>query len=125
MKSQVLSIEQMQTLIDKGVDVSGASMYYEADVVYGDGIGWDLNCGKAPYLTVGKVIPTFDLIDMINIFPKAIVKGKKIFYFQLTHYHTGYYNGNGLGLLAVSGGSALQNTYEVLLNVIDNGYLKQ
>lgn len=68
MKDQVLSIEQMQELIDMGIDVSNASMCwnYNDEKSY-----WALviNYTHSPYIE-GEIVPTFILQDILEILPK-------------------------------------------------------
>lgn len=73
MNNQVLSIPQMQELIDLGIDTSKASMYWGfhiTDIEKKDPI---LVISKGPHFTfVGEYIPTFTLQDIISILPKRI-----------------------------------------------------
>lgn len=81
MNEQVLSIEQMQHLVELGVDTSKASMAWcktEGDK------GYHLllpNSQKVfEYNLVVKYIPTFTLQDMINLMPKHIGEYTLIWY---------------------------------------------
>lgn len=67
-KNQVLSIPQMQELIDLGIDTSKASMMWFDAGESGLVIGWK-NCSFEP--SEGD-IPTFTLQDILEMLPKTI-----------------------------------------------------
>lgn len=71
MKDQVLSIEQMQELINMGIDVSNASMCwnYNDEHSYWASV---INYTHSPYIK-GEIVPTFTLQDILGILPS--IKG--------------------------------------------------
>lgn len=79
MKSQVLSIKQMQELIELGIDTSKASMlwaYYEPSVGHEDEKGdyqLEINDWEPKRLEFPD-IPTFTLQDILEMLPKIIDK---------------------------------------------------
>lgn len=93
MKEQVLSIEQMQELIDMGVDVSKASIYWSVNKVNARGSKSDL---MPPFLTFSKTnltvgwasfeyIPTFTLQDILEMLIKYINVNDKVYFLTLMY----------------------------------------
>lgn len=77
MKDKVLTIEQMQELIDMGVDTSKASMHWISDYYddtsqkwFGQYLGIGYNC-KLPYRK-DKYIPAFTLQDILLMLPNTL-----------------------------------------------------
>lgn len=124
MKKQVLSPEQMQTLIDLGVDVSGASMcwvkntdfceseYRGRILAIHDEFCYELSCLEP--------IPTLDLSDILEIFPKKIKEMPlTITLFADGISHVMYKHSCGF-----SGRNPLEAAYQMLLWCIENNHIK-
>lgn len=84
MENKALTIEQMRELIDMGIDVSKASIYWSVNKVNARGRKSDL---MPPFLTFHKnnqvvglasfeYIPTFTLQDILDMLPKYIKVGE-------------------------------------------------
>ena len=125
---KVLSIEQMNKLEELGVDVSNASMCYISIYPYGDlsdgivPVGKDFN--KNFYNEFGDV---FTLQDIIELLPYSIYSNGKCYCITMIKtcslYHFIYENVNG-ELYHTRNYYILQSAYDMLLWVIENGYLK-
>ena len=80
MKEQVLTISQMQELIDMEVDTSNASIYWSVNKVNARGRKSDLmlpfltfhNTNQVVGLASFEYIPTFTLQDILDILPESI-----------------------------------------------------
>lgn len=125
MEKQVLSIEEMNNLKKLGIDTSKASMCYvksngENDFklcVYDKTIH---NTSKI------KVIPTFTLQDILEIIPFVIQKGAAEYFFTIIKAIGGFsllYERNW-ELKHLRDGSILNQSYEMLVWLIEDGYLK-
>lgn len=72
MKDQVLSIEQMQELIELGIDTSKASMCWITTRTPYDFNVYDVEIYKSYYKKGNEaVIPTFTLQDILEMLPKG------------------------------------------------------
>lgn len=138
MSKQVLSIEQMQHMKELGVDTSKASMYWvrlvrlpnvknkEKEVL----IDWFLDLQKE-HMHVGydeyECFPTFTLQDVLDLLPKEIDKDSRNYQLEIyrnpQRYYVSYYWLDNL-LISLNEVEFIDAAYEVLLWVIDNGYLK-
>lgn len=138
MSKQVLSIEQMQHMKELGVDTSKASMYWvrlvrlpnvknkEKEVL----IDWFLDLQKE-HMHVGydeyECFPTFTLQDVLDLLPKEIDKDSRNYQLEIyrnpQRYYVSYYWLDNL-LILLNEVEFIDAAYEVLLWVIDNGYLK-
>lgn len=134
----MLSIEQMQHLKELGVDTSKASMYWvrlvrlpnvknkEKEVL----IDWFLDLQKE-HMHVGydeyECFPTFTLQDVLDLLPKEIDKDSRNYQLEIyrnpQRYYVSYYWLDNL-LILLNEVEFIDAAYEVLLWVIDNGYLK-
>lgn len=134
----MLSIEQMQHLKELGVDTSKASMYWvrlvrlpnvknkEKEVL----IDWSLDLQKE-HMHVGydeyECFPTFTLQDVLDLLPKEIDKDSRNYQLEIyrnpQRYYVSYYWLDNL-LILLNEVEFIDAAYEVLLWVIDNGYLK-
>lgn len=127
MKNQVLTIEQMQTLKELGVDTSKASMYYvpklHSETEY-------LLISIKPHPII-EYIPAFTLEDILEILPTTIVAGT--WSYDLTSdlkNHIAYLLNDELFsdedefLHTETGENLLDIAYRMLVWVIQNGYLK-
>lgn len=132
MNKQVLSIEQMQTLIDKGVDVSGASIgsrYYDA--VYHKYFKEDYEGEE-----IGNDFNFFTLQDILEMLPTFIRWSDRLYdlHSDCKHYIgysidwedaiDEYINGDELYLVDRSGDTMIDAAYQMLLWCIENGHIK-
>ena len=128
---KVLSLEQMNKLKELGVDVSNASMCYISIYPYGD-----LSDGIVPvskdfdknfYNEFGDV---FTLQDIIELLPDTIEVGKNNYYYLIlqketnAYYHCVYENLDLEILHRYRSSTMIESAYQMLLWVIENGYLK-
>lgn len=80
MKNQVLSIEQMKTLIDMGIDTSKATCYWVNHI--DPNMGWSLFTRK-PDNGGFTYIPTFTLQDCMEMLPNTIEWKGKTYWFSV------------------------------------------
>ena len=128
---KVLSLEQMNKLERLGVDVSNASMCYISIYPYGDlsdgivPVSKDFN--KNIYNEFGDV---FTLQDMIELLPKSIIINSVKHWVcvspncLLTEFQIMYVDGDNSYSVMKQNKSLLEAAYEMLLWVIEKGYLK-
>ena len=145
MKTIALSIEQMNHLKELGVDISGASMFWEKQKV--DWMGNDIN--NEPYLIFKRrsrviqnfesyeVTPAFTLQDILEMLPKRISvvdeEYDDVYHIYIlmsdckgrVSYDTINYNYHNTYLIDFDGDNILDASYEMLCWVAENGYLKQ
>lgn len=135
---KVLTIEQMNRLKELGVDVSNASVrvgqmfFYHGDSWYGvDSYNVhlfkddddDTSCFEEEY-------KAFTLQDVIELLPKSIIVNSLNHWFcvsqncLLTEFQIMYVDGNDSYSVIKQNKSLLQASYNMLLWVIENGYLK-
>ena len=125
MENQVLSIEQMNRLKEFGVDVKpkGKCLMYSSD------------SSDDYYLKYGEPIceddiKAFSLQDLIELLPKYIIINSVTHWIcvsqncLLTEFQIMYVDGNDSYSVIKQNKSLLQAAYEMLVWVIENGYLK-
>lgn len=131
MEKQVLSREQMQVLIDMGIDVSNASMCF---IIYEDGdyeVGTeDLAATLSLDYTIEKTTPTFTLQDILEMLPDSILgstkqiktvefklstRGSKVYYIQD--------NFNQQWLKCTNGNTLLEAAFNMLKWCKENKYI--
>lgn len=127
MKNKVLSIDQMKSLKDAGIDTSSAAMYWTFPThpemktkltpvgINGNLKSWEDN---------GHGIGAFTLQDLLAIMP-ASIRDKNIEYFlSIRKNYSGYrvaYNTSGHGSIAfVQCNSLIESAYQSLLWVIQH-----
>ena len=124
MEDQVLSIKQMQRLIELGVDVSKASMcyvFFESDgSKYADIVVHDESCYEMACM---NPMPTFTLQDMINIMPNSIEFDGVEYYLCIDKNGTEYIDLEEDPIYWYNGNSILINTYSVLVWLAKNKYI--
>lgn len=121
MEKQVLSVEQMQELIDMGIDMSKASMCWN----YNDENSYQalvINYTHSPYIE-NEIIPTFTLNDILNMLPKYI----DYQIFEVTVY-SGEFNVLNFGYhnlkFCQDMNSTLNSAFKLLKWVKENGYIQ-
>lgn len=135
---KVLSIEQMNRLKELGVDVSNASVgvgqmvFYHGDSWYGvDSYNVhllkddddDTSCFEEEYRT-------FTLQDIVELLPDTIEVDKNSYYYLIlqketnAYYHCVYENLDLEILHRYTSSTMIESAYQMLLWVIENGYLK-
>lgn len=130
MNEQVLSIEQMQHLIELGVAASGASMAWckpEGDKEYH--LLLPNSQRSFEYDLVVKYIPTFTLQDMLSMMPAVIDKNWNesnlaIFFYENSAsicYEGDYEN----RVASFCEDSLLKSAYLMLCWLAENGYLNK
>ena len=127
MKNQVLSIEQMQKLKELGVDINKASMCYiskypSCDFDDGDSIvvvSKDFN--KRLYNEFG---PAFTLQDIVELLPYTFDNFYLKIYRGINMYYFIYESINSEDDIIEKGNTPLLAAYNMLIWVIENGYLK-
>ena len=130
MEDQVLTIAQMQELIDMGVDISKASMCWigcaDGNGVYPYDKTWK-KCFEEHLNTIPKVLtPTFTLQDMLNILPNVIMTEEDNFELCLNIYqcNTQYRDSKHNKQLNFEfGGSILESTFKMLKWCKQNNYI--
>ena len=130
---KVLSIEQMNRLKELGVDTSKASMCYiskypSCDFDDGDTIVVvSIDFNKRLYNEFG---PAFTLQDLIELLPKSIIINSVKHWIKispnclLTEFQIMYVDGDDSYAVMKQDKSLLQSAYNMLIWVIENGYLK-
>ena len=122
---KVLSIEQMTKLKELGVDVKpkGICLMYTSD----SSDNYYLKYGES---TCEDDFKAFGLHDIIELLPKSIIINSLNHWFcvsqncLLTEFQVMYVDGYGSYGVIKQNKSLLQAFYEMLLWVIENGYLK-
>ena len=122
---KVLSIEQMNKLKDLGIDVKpkGTCLMYTSD----SSDNYYLKYGES---TCEDDIKAFLLQDVIELLPKSIIINSLTHWFcvnqncLLTEFQVMYVDGDDSYSVKKQNKSLLQAAYEMLLWVIENGYLK-
>lgn len=123
MKDQVLSVEQMQRLMELGVDVSKASMcyvFFESDgSKYADIVVHDESCYEMACM---NPMPTFTLQDMIELMPYGI---DYVFSLVISKDYIAYRNddSNVSKHLTYSDYSMLENAYDMIVWLAKNKYI--
>ena len=129
MRTQVLSVEQMQHLKELGVDTSKAKMAWYA--IYETLPNWynELNIRDDVFDKNYPSVPTFTLQDILEMLPDGIEDGGYVFFptFKrtLTNWMGGYCNftyGMEIGVFLLP--DLLTCAYETLCWCAENGYLK-
>ena len=135
---KVLTIEQMNKLKELGVDVSNASarvgqmLFYHGDSWYGiDSYNLTLlNDDDDDTSCFDEEYKAFTLQDVIELLPKSIIINSLNHWFcvnqncLLTEFQVMYVDGYGSYGVIKQNKSLLQAFYEMLIWVIENGYLK-
>ena len=122
---EVLSIEQMNRLKELGVDVKpkGTCLMYTSD----SSDNYYLKYGES---TCEDDVAAFSLQDVIELLPKYIIINSVTHWIcvsqncLLTEFQIMYVDGNDSYSVIKQNKSLLQAAYEMLLWVIENGYLK-
>lgn len=116
MRKQVLPPEQMQALIDLGVDVSGASMFYKRGVWSGQDYDYKLlpTGVKEPFLIGRNDIPTFDLSDILEV----IFNMYNDYYVEIDRKHIRLQSKDGHKKLAFTGLNLLEASYNCLVYLL-------
>lgn len=121
----VLTVEQMDILISKGLDCTKASMFYHEKEEY-----------TIPHKVVSKdifnyghnIIPAFTLEDILNILPKYIRKNKEVYQliFYLSDKALIYSNMSKMtpSLCVRCYPTLIEAAYEMLIWCLDNKYIK-
>ena len=125
MSKHYLSIEQMQTLIDKGLDCSNASHIYVDFNDQGDHEYELMVNSKEVTMGAYKSIPCFDLQDIIEILPKKIKPFcGETYYLKIDkcniYYESFLYGTN----ICKIGNILIDICYETLIELLDRGYMK-
>ena len=122
---KVLSIEQMNRLKELGVDVKpkGICLMYTSD----SSDNYYLKYGES---TCEDDVAAFSLQDVIELLPKYIIINSVTHWIcvsqncLLTEFQIMYVDGNDSYSVIKQNKSLLQAAYNMLLWVIENGYLK-
>jgi len=122
---KVLSIEQMTKLKELGVDVKpkGMCLMYTSD----SSDNYYLKYGES---TCEDDIKAFSLQDLIELLPKSIIINSVKHWFcvsqncLLTEFQIMYVDGDDSYAVMKQDKSLLQSAYNMLIWVIENGYLK-
>ena len=122
---KVLSIEQMTKLKELGVDVTpkGTCLMYTSD----SSDDYYLKYGES---TCEDDVAAFSLQDLIELLPKSIIINSVKHWFcvsqncLLTEFQVMYFDGRDSYALIKQDKSLLQSAYNMLIWVIENGYLK-
>ena len=125
MKDQVLSVKQMQRLMELGVDVSKASMcyvFFESDgSKYADIVVHDESCYEMACM---NPMPTFTLQDMINLMPNNVKYEGKSYYLSIDKKFVGYIDDMDVeDCVLESESNILENTYKVLVWLAEHKYI--
>jgi len=126
MSKHYLSIEQMQTLIDKGLYCSNASHVYVDFNDQGDHEYELMVNSKEVTMGAYKSIPCFDLQDMIEILPKKIeqIYGE-VCNINIDEKHRIYYiNFFDDIYRCETEDTLIEACYDALIYIIDNNYIK-
>ena len=145
MKNQVLSIEQMRKLKELGVDTSKASMAVY-NIYAGEQKEYDILAANGAFAEkqehdrfgygIHNVVSfdkktVFTLQDIIELLPKKIRDFELNWYMNIMIIRYDYYNSfdgidvlNGSSFGFCDNNSILESAYEMLIWVIENGYLK-
>ena len=133
MENQVLSIEQMNRLKELGVDTSKASMCYISKYTscdFDDGDEIVVVCNDFNKKLHNEFGPAFTLQDIIELLPKSILINSVKHWFcvsqncLLTEFQVMYFDGYDSYGVIKQNKSLLQAAYNMLIWVIENGYLK-
>ena len=122
---KVLTIEQMNKMKELGVDVNpkGMCLMYTSD----SSDNYYLKYGES---TCDDDVAAFTLQDIIELLPKSIIINRVKHWIcvspncLLTEYQVMYVDGDHFYSVMKQNKSLLQAAYEMLLLVIENGYLK-
>ena len=125
MENQVLSIEQMKRLKELGVYVNpkGKCLMYTSD----SSDDYYLKYGES---TCEDDIKAFSLQDLIELLPKSIIINSAKHWFCVgpncrpTEFQLMYIDGDDSYAVMKQDKSLLQAAYNMLIWVIENGYLK-
>ena len=135
MKNQVLSIEQMQKLKELGVDTSNASMHFLYMPTAKSIMSGVYEVDDEPEVFVSQngmnhEHPTFTLQDIIELLPKSILINSVKHWIcvcpncLLTEFQLMYVDGDYSYAVMKQDKSLLQAAYNMLIWVVENGYLK-
>lgn len=134
MKNQVLSIEHSKNLNELGIDTRIASIYWarrchESDIRDESKGKWFLSLNDK-FIVAGfthyEVVPTFTLQDIIELLPDEIKIGKESYKLNicpLREYWCISYDGVIDNIMVKRNKSILEATYQMLVWLINNGYL--
>ena len=116
---KVLSIEQMNQLKERGIDVKpkGACLMYTSD----SSDDYYLKYGES---TCEDDIKAFSLQDLIELLPYTFNNNYLRIYRSISIYYFIYENMNLEDDILEKGRNPLEAAYNMLLWVIENGYLK-
>ena len=122
---KVLSIDQMHQLKELGVDVKpkGMCLMYTSD----SSDSYYLKYGES---TCEDDVKAFTLQDIIELLPDTIEVGKNNYYYLIlqketnAYYHCVYENLDLEILHRYRSSTMIESAYQMLLWVIENGYLK-
>ena len=125
MENQVLTIEQMNRLKELGVDVKpkGNCLMYTSD----SSDNYYLKYGES---TCEDDVVAFSLQDLIGLLPKSILINSVIHWIKispnclLTEFQIMYVDGDDSYAVMKQDKSLLQAAYNMLIWVVENGYLK-
>mgnify|MGYP003593771418 CR=1 FL=1 len=125
MNKRVLSIAQMENLERLGINTSNASMCY----VFSEESEWKLCINDNNWYEVSgkKVIPTFTLHDILEILPKEIYGNclaLELDYCYIEYYYIHYEETCSWKSIDFNIEEIMDGVYEMLLWVIEKGYLK-
>ena len=130
---KVLSLEQMHQLKELGVDTSRASMCYISKCTscdFDDGCEIVVVCNDFNKKLHNEFGPAFTLQDVIELLPKSILINSVKHWFcvnqncLLTEFQVMYFDGDDSYGVIKQNKSLLQAAYNMLIWVIENGYLK-
>ena len=135
MENQVLSIEQMKRLKELGVDTSKASMCYISKYTscdFDDGDEIVVVCNDFNKKLHNEFGPAFTLQDIIELLPKQLPPDDFGYNCLLITPNVGlngyvfHYEDNADGEIykQIYSEDILQSAYEMLIWVVENGYLK-
>ena len=133
MRNQVLSIEQMQTLKNLGVDTSKASIYWIKQV---NGIDIADHMDGEPFLGLHngeqlmcagfmrfETIPTFTLYDIIQMLPDSIEINGVTCYLGFNKDFIEYISDFEDQSFILFGDNMLENMYKILIWLLENKYI--
>ena len=133
MENQVLSIEQMNQLKELGIDTSKASMCYISKYTscdFDDGDEIVVVCNDFNKRLYNEFGPAFTLQDIIELLPKSILINSVKHWIcvspncLLTEFQIMYVDGDDSYAVMKQDKSLLQAAYNMLIWVVENGYLK-
>ena len=124
---KVLSIKQMHQLKELGVDTSKASMCYISKYTscdFDDGDEIVVVCNDFNKRLYNEFGPAFTLQDIIELLPYTFNNNYLRIYRSISIYYFIYENMNLEDDVLEKGRNPLEAAYNMLIWVIENGYLK-